>query len=383
MPPRRSSRTSISSPTGADDVSSLSLAEVRDRLNRNNALLNSPLFANQQPNSPPIGVGIGVGGPGPSSSSFSPIHSPQPNHSDPVKEKLLLAREALLAREQELMLSNIHLKDENMDIEPTSPNLNGSSIGNDGMKVENGQERIKSPNNLNGGRSGKARVLNKIREDECNLAKNGLILPIDQTLHLGQRDYQNATALSLSHLTINQTRSSSPKPRNPYNKFKAKSRFGGSQEQNQQHNDLFNNQDDEITRANRLARLNAFMSYKGSNSDNEDLEEEDDDHDNDENNGYYDEDDDDDDDDLDIKEDDKEEYINRLIKETESNGDRNFELSGPASGGYDGNGLPLRSKNEIGEEIDEFGEDDEIFAEGNDEYGNGTGQGSLAAGPGR
>lgn len=189
MPPRRSSRTSISSPTGADDVSYLTLAEVRDRLNRNNALLNSPLFATQpqiQPTSPPIGIGIG--GPGPSSSSFSPIHSPQSqsvNSSDPVKDKLLLAREALLAREQELMLSNIHIKDEQMDVENSNLNSNGFGINNshsDGggvVKLENGQARIKSPtNNLNsnGGRSGKARVLNKIREDECNLAKNGLIL---------------------------------------------------------------------------------------------------------------------------------------------------------------------------------------------------------------
>ncbi|KAK6906693.1 hypothetical protein I203_100680 [Kwoniella mangroviensis CBS 8507] len=326
MPPRRSSRTSLSSPTGADDISYLTLAEVRDRLNRNNALLSSPLFATPQ-----------VGAAGPS--------------SDPVKDKLLLAREALLAREQELMLDNMHLADQDTQQQqiyngspPKSPTLSLGGGGN--------------------GRSGKARVLNRIREGESNLAKNGLILPIDQTLHLGQRDYQNATALSLSHLSLNPTRSSSPKPRSARPKVSHPS-------------NLYDNVpvggEDEITRANRLARINAFMSYKSSSSDSED-------------------DDDDFDQDDDVDEEgmegiDKEEYINRLIRSQSQLEEKNFPLTGNASGGYDGNGQPLhnddKSLDDLGEEVDVYGEDDEDFLEGNDEYANGAGQGSMAAGPGR
>ncbi|WRT70601.1 uncharacterized protein IL334_007599 [Kwoniella shivajii] len=335
MPPRRSSRPSISSPTGGDDVSSLTLGQVRDRLNRNEALLNSPLFAS--PNganvlvSPPTSPQIGVGesGPGPSTISFS---SPQPNH-DPVKDKLLLARESLLAREQELMMNNMQI------------NENGHS------------ERRKS---------GKERVIERIREDEGRLAKNGLILPIDQTLTLGQRDYQNATALSLSQLSLNHTRSSSPKPRRPNPHSSSRSGLGGA--------DPFGGED-EISRANRLARLNAFMSYKSTDSDEEDFD------DNEDYNRHAEDEDADGDDDA---------YLNKLREgngdadiDIDIDGEGDFPLSGPASGGYDGNGLPLRTTDETGQEVDEFGEDDEIFLEGNDEYANGAGQGTLAAGPGR
>ncbi|WVQ63230.1 uncharacterized protein L199_001381 [Kwoniella botswanensis] len=328
MPPRRSSRTSLSSPTGADDISYLTLAEVRDRLNRNNALLSSPLFATPQ-----------VGAAGPS--------------SDPVKDKLLLAREALLAREQELMLGNMHLVDQ--DSHQQQPQIyNGSPTKSPTLGLVGGGN----------GRSGKARVLNRIREGESNLAKNGLILPIDQTLHLGQRDYHNATALSLSHLSLNPTRSSSPKPRSARPKVSHPS-------------NLYDNGpvggEDEITRANRLARINAFMSYKASSSDSEDGDDD------------YDQ---DDDEELEGMEGiDKEEYINKLIRSQSQPEEKNFPLTGNASGGYDGNGQPLHNDDklldDLGEEVDVYGEDDEDFLEGNEEYANGAGQGSMAAGPGR
>ncbi|WWC72511.1 uncharacterized protein I206_106473 [Kwoniella pini CBS 10737] len=364
MPPRRSSRTSISPITGADDVSSLTLAEVRDRLNRNNILLESPLFGgspNKNQISPSIGMNIGIGEPGPSSMSFSPspnkIQNYQINQNidDPVRNKLLLARESLLAREQELMMNNLNMSPK-IEIDEQHINGNGEESGKISFMENQNQQQSQ-------GRSGKARVLNRIREDEHNLARNGLILPIDQTLHLGQRDYQNATAQQLSYLSINQTRSSSPKPRQ-------------LKQFNNNPNDLFNEggDDDEMIRANRLARLNAFMSYKQSNDSEEEEE--------------YDEDEDEiNDEDRKMLENLKNNH-NSLRNgngnnEEEEEDERNFTLSGISSGGYDGNGIPERMIDSIGEEIDEFGEDDEIFAEGNDEYDNGLGQGSLAAGPGR
>ncbi|WVQ95551.1 hypothetical protein IAU59_002648 [Kwoniella sp. CBS 9459] len=327
MPPaRRSSRPSVSA-SGADDVANLTLAEVRDRLNRNNALLSSPLFASP-PTSPQLG--LGVAGPGPNSAM-------SPTRSDPVRDKLVAARESLLAREQELMLGTLSVKEEN----------------GDGYDVTMGPKGAKDGRRTSeGGVSGKAKVLERIKAGEGSLARNGLILPIDQTLTLGDRDYQNAAAAALSHLSINQTRSSSPKPRRPPH---------GAVPRN---HDLFSSGigggEDEIARANRLARLNAFMSYKGSDSDDDD---------------FGDDDDDDDDEGLDGHEG----YLDQIGTGDE----RDFPLSGPAAGGYDGNGLPLRNVDTIGEEVDEYGEDNEIFAEGNDEYGNGAGRETLDAGPGR
>ncbi|WVF67991.1 hypothetical protein IAT40_002753 [Kwoniella sp. CBS 6097] len=333
MPPaRRSSRPSVSA-SGADDVANLTLAEVRDRLNRNNALLSSPLFASP-PTSPQLG--LGVAGPGPNSAM-------SPTRSDPVRDKLVAARESLLAREQELMLGSLSVKEENGYGGVAS--LNG---GKDGRRSSEG------------GVSGKAKVLQRIKAGENTLARNGLILPIDQTLTLGDRDYQNAAAAALSHLSINQTRSSSPKPRRaphgavPRNHDLFSSGIGGGG-------------DDEIARANRLARLNAFMSYKGSESDEDDFHDDDDDDDED--------DDEDEDQDLDGQE--------GYLDQTGAGDERDFPLSGPAAGGYDGNGLPLSNVDSTGEEIDEFGEDNEIFAEGNDEYENGAGRETLDAGPGR
>ncbi|OCF39833.1 hypothetical protein I317_06385 [Kwoniella heveanensis CBS 569] len=343
MPPaRRSSRPSVSA-SGADDVANLTLAEVRDRLNRNNALLSSPLF-NSPPTSPQLG--LGVAGPGPNSAM-------SPTRSDPVRDKLVAARESLLAREQELMLGSLSVKEESNGY--GAGNGNGAGTGYaSGAGMNGGKDTGRRTSE--GGVSGKAKVLERIKAGEGSLARNGLILPIDQTLTLGDRDYQNAAAAALSHLSINQTRSSSPKPR--------RSPHGSAVPRN---HDLFSSGiggggDDEIARANRLARLNAFMSYKGSESDEDDFDEDEDDF-------------DDEDEILDGQE--------GFIDEIGTGDERDFPLSGPAAGGYDGNGLPLRNVDSIGEEVDEYGEDDEIFAEGNDEYGNGAGRGTLEAGPGR
>ncbi|WVR08612.1 hypothetical protein IAU60_005667 [Kwoniella sp. DSM 27419] len=390
MPPRRSSRPSINA-SGADDITHLSLPEVRDRLKRNTALLSSPIFAS--PSAPNAGAGgsanAAQGFPGSlPNSSFDALSPTRSGPSDPVRDKLLMAREALLAREQELMFGQMSVSAGVSGQHPSPIKREDSPVAQGHSGVHNGsQSEALSPTSTNGTRresegyrSGKARVLERIKASEGQLAKNGLILPIDQTLTLSNRDYQNATASALSHLSLNHTRSSSPKHRRPRPLPEDRS-------------DLFSaplgpgsgsglgpgsGAGDEIDRAHRLARVNAFMSYKG------DMNEYDDDDDNAD--GWRDDDDDEDDGDDDVDEierdgsdlDGEAKYTMEVAL-----GEKDFPLSGPAAGGYDGNGLPDRRVDAIGEEVDEYGEDDEVFAEGNDEYGNGLGGESMDAAPGK
>lgn len=160
MPPP--SRRSPS--TTQDEISLLTLPEVRTRLTRNNALLSSSLFASSpsQPQPPPSpsssnvnNNGIGPGpGPGPSQGLSQGPGQQQP--SDPIREKLLIAREALLAREKELLEEQT--QDEIQDQDGTDPASGGARRGSEGM------------------RSGKRRVIESIKQGEGSLAKNGLIL---------------------------------------------------------------------------------------------------------------------------------------------------------------------------------------------------------------
>ncbi|WWD20625.1 hypothetical protein CI109_105101 [Kwoniella shandongensis] len=323
--PSRRSRPSLP-PSTHDEISLLTLPEVRARLARNNALLTSALFVSPPSNS------NSTNGAGPS--------------SDPVRDKLIIAREALLAREKELVREEEEHVQEDRKVEGDIQQRRGS----EGM------------------RSGKRRVIESIKQGEGMLAKNGLILPIDQTLHLSERDYQNATTLALSHLSLDQTRSLSPKPRlgRP---------LAGSSNRAPRFVGQVGEDDDEISRAERMARLNAFMSYKGTGSEDEEEDDYDDDEDEDE-------------------EEEEEDGALDLEDGPSGNGggrgksakgritdENHFPLGGNAEGGYDGNGMPRRNEDVLGEQVDEYGEDDEVFAEGNDDYDNGGAD--MSSGQGR
>lgn len=179
--------------------------------------------------------------------------------------------------------------------------------------------------------------------------------PMDQTLSLGQRDYINSTTNALSSLTLDHhTRSSSPKPRNS-------TRTNGVPRSRPSRSQLLASGNDsgsiggfggdEVARAERLARLSAFMSYKGSDDEWSDSDEEEDE-------GYYD-------------------------YPEDGQGEMVFETMDDNQIGYKPNGMPLRRKNATGEEVDEYGMEDDDFAEGNSDYENGAGDEPTSGAPGR
>ncbi|WVQ85833.1 hypothetical protein IAT38_008001 [Cryptococcus sp. DSM 104549] len=322
MPPRRA-RPTLSAAI-ADDIPSLTLPEVKDRLARNAALLSSPLFSqgtapvHQSPTSPQGSHPSTFPAAGPSSPT--PLHpAQQQQQPDPIRDKLVAARDALLLREQELMMEKMAVGD-----------AKGKMVA----------------------RSGKQRVLESIQQGEGSLAKNGLILPIHETLHLSQRDYANQTASALSSLSLNPTRSSSPKPRAPHRGHPAHpshlSRGGQSSVGS------LASGGDEMARAQQLARLNAFMQYKGGSDD-----------------GFDDSDDDDDDEGLDYE-----------LDDNVDGREADFRVADNRVG-FDRNGMPRRRTDALGEEVDEFGEEDDEFAEGNDDYGSGAGDDPRSGAPGR
>lgn len=178
--------------------------------------------------------------------------------------------------------------------------------------------------------------------------------PMDQTLSLGQRDYINSTTHALSSLTLDHTRSSSPKPRNS-TRTNGVPRSRPSRSQLLAIGDGSGSTDnyggDEVARAERLARLNAFMSYKGSDDEWSDSDD-------DEDEGYYD-------------------------YPEDGQGEMVFETMDDSQIGYKPNGMPLRRKNATGEEVDEYGMEDDEFAEGNSDYENGAGDEPTSGAPGR
>lgn len=139
MPPstRRSSLPSVTA-LPPDEISALSLAEVRARLERNERVLNSSIFS--PPRSPSL--------PNIASSSTSPT-------PDPVREKLLVSRQQLLHREQELLMAQMDDGIEKMGV--------GS------LAESSASARRRS-------RSGKVRALERIQAGEGRLAKNGVLL---------------------------------------------------------------------------------------------------------------------------------------------------------------------------------------------------------------
>lgn len=250
MPPTRRHRPSLPmSPTGADDISYLTLAEVRDRLARNERVLNSSIFKSPSaamggrssssatsspaqslatsPTSPFLanfsqgsgalqsssslssaspGVGAGASVPGPNgtvkiepglenatSAQAGPSRNSQPQSPspaiprDPVKEKLLLTRQVLLAREQELLMqenteqvgrlhvgspespSMLYNHDRDRDNRRASGSGSGSASGHGGaMNL--------TDNGVGAGRSGKARALEIIRQGDAKRSSNAVIL---------------------------------------------------------------------------------------------------------------------------------------------------------------------------------------------------------------
>jgi hypothetical protein len=228
---------------------------------------------------------------------------------DPVRAKLESVREGLLAREAELLASEMGAMSVDVKEEPME------------MKVELGSSPLSPTTSMGrrgsgtpgGSRSGKQRALDLIRQGESDLPPGAILLyvrfsspssqisvkklltfrPIEQTLALGNRDYTTQTLDSFTHLSL------AKKKEKTYDPL------------------------DENARAQALARMNNFMSYKG---------------------------------DADIEE-----------------GEEDEGMFGFDDGEYEGDddrmGTSGHTARGTGERIDEFGEDEEVWAEGaEDEY---------------
>ncbi|CAK9786577.1 hypothetical protein CC85DRAFT_283193 [Cutaneotrichosporon oleaginosum] len=171
--PRRP-RGSLSGASGqspTDEISHLSLAEVRDRLGRNERVLNSALFSTS-----PGGMPNGA-------SAMSPGSSRASGSDDPVRARLLAVRASLCAREAELM---------------------AESMGS--MDLSAGPMASSPPT-----RSAKANALAAIRQGEAVHPPSHMTLPIDSTLALGERDFDNQWTARFANVGIETPASS----RNP------------------------------------------------------------------------------------------------------------------------------------------------------------------------
>ena len=138
-PPRpRRSRPSLT-PQGADDISSLSLDQIRARLERNQRVLNTSLLSTSHPaSSPPRDQTL----------------------TDPVRGKLLVSRQELLRREQDLIKQV-------------------AGDGNVDMDVSEGGETSQmAKRRSHSGKVGKARILETIQAGEGSLTRNGVLLYI-------------------------------------------------------------------------------------------------------------------------------------------------------------------------------------------------------------
>lgn len=130
---------------------------------------------------------------------------------------------------------------------------------------------------------------------------------MSQTIALGERDFELATAQSIANMALTQLPTSSPKPRST-RKQSVPTDPGGN---------------DEISRAQVAARMRAFMSYKGDEDD--------------------------------LLDDDE-------WGEGEYDGDGDRLVLEPRGGGG------TKRERGTGEEVDEQAEDDEGWDEGNEEY---------------
>ena len=156
-PPPRRARGSTPTPAGLEDISTLTLGEVRSRLERNERVLSTALFTGTtSPASPVL--------------SSSPTSEAQPfavgsPTSDPFREKLLAARQHLLAREHELV---------------SQDGMQNMDMGNgDQQLAESSSDARRRSSAASFGavmRSGKARAVETIQAGEGKLAQNGIIL---------------------------------------------------------------------------------------------------------------------------------------------------------------------------------------------------------------
>jgi len=253
-----------------------------------------------------------------------------PLNHDPVRAKLESVREGLLARESELLAmgmegmsmgSNVKVKEEPMSmdmevkVEPgagTGRGLGSSPITPSGVRRGSGP----LGNGTSGGRSGKQRALDLIRQGESGLAPGAILLyvfpltvserhltsrPIEQTLSLGNRDYTTQTLDQFNHLSLAKPKQKTYDPL------------------------------DENARAQALARMNNFMSYKGDGD-----------------------------------------------GDGEGDDDEGGDIFGFDDGEYEGEddrmGTGGTRARGTGERVDEYGEDEEIWREGaDDEYTLGGG----------
>lgn len=155
MPIRRSRGSIPTSPTPADDVSNLTLAEVRDRLARNTRVLSSSLFS---PSTSPASTSVLAAQAGPSRHAQPPV--------DPVRERLVQNREALLAREAELLAEGL----EGMSMSPAA------SVKQESPAAAAGNRLAGNSSPMSVRSSGKQRALDTIRQGEGSLPSNAIQL---------------------------------------------------------------------------------------------------------------------------------------------------------------------------------------------------------------
>lgn len=156
LPIRRSRGSLPSSPIpGADDLANLTLVEVRDRLARNARVLSSSLFSPST---------------SPSSTSVLQMQAQAGPSRDPVRERLVQTREALLAREAELLAQGF----EGMTVKQEQEQ-SGSPVSLKGTYMDT--RRGSGGMTAQGGRgSGKQRALETIRQGEAGLPSNAIQL---------------------------------------------------------------------------------------------------------------------------------------------------------------------------------------------------------------
>lgn len=132
--PNRRARHSIT-----DDISHLTLPEVRDRLERNERVLSSALFSGSPSNTASLAT---------SPTATSSMHHPISPGGDPVRARLLAAREALLAREAELVASgfeSMSLEDKGLHsshgMSMSPPTRSGKARAMEAMRRQVGDNR--------------------------------------------------------------------------------------------------------------------------------------------------------------------------------------------------------------------------------------------------
>lgn len=157
--PKRTRASLPNTQAGIEDISVLNLAEVRSRLERNERVLSTSLFSSSPTSSTLASFGTSPNSPLARGNQTSPP-------PDPFRDKLLAARQALLAREQELLMEAGMVK---MEVgEPVAESSTDARRRSEGM-VQNG--------NTNGNtRSGKARAMEAIQAGEVSLSPSGKIL---------------------------------------------------------------------------------------------------------------------------------------------------------------------------------------------------------------